>query len=160
LVGFPKYRRSRESRSLPSQEGQALITSLSTQTLNPAITFYAFAALKQALIPAKNREHPSAIQTFLCGAFASSLASLATYPLILAKVSTNYSPASLPLSRGKTDIFFPNPGRLAYNSRVQPGKRFTLHHWTCSVALMGNKDSLVFTLESKVNSSKVSSTKV
>ena len=71
------------------------MTSSFTQTLNPAITFYAFAALKRALIPSKNREHPTAIQTFLCGAFASSLASLATYPLILAKVSIVFSDSSL-----------------------------------------------------------------
>lgn len=61
------------------------LTSLPSAT-NPAITFYVFELLKRSFIPLKNREHPSPLQTFLCGAFASSVASAITYPLILAKV--------------------------------------------------------------------------
>ncbi|GAA5994102.1 hypothetical protein JCM5350_008094 [Sporobolomyces pararoseus] len=75
-------------------------------TLNPAITFYAFAALKRALVPAKNREHPTPLQTFFCGAFASSLASLATYPLILAKTRLQFkSPTGRALYNSPFDVF-------------------------------------------------------
>ncbi|GAA6022707.1 hypothetical protein JCM11491_003739 [Sporobolomyces phaffii] len=78
-------------------------------TLNPAITFYAFAALKRAFIPAKTREHPTAVQTFFCGAFASSLASLATYPLILAKTRLQFKS--------------PTSGRAVYASPVDVVRR-------------------------------------
>ncbi|GAA5922983.1 uncharacterized protein JCM15063_003489 [Sporobolomyces koalae] len=82
-------------------------------TLNPAITFYAFAALKRALIPAKNREHPSALQTFFCGAFASSVASLVTYPLILAKTRLQFkSPTGRALYSSPFDVF-----RRAYSKQ-------------------------------------------
>ncbi|GAA6059079.1 hypothetical protein JCM10212_002050 [Sporobolomyces blumeae] len=75
-------------------------------TLNPAITFYAFSALKRALIPAKNREHPTPLQTFFCGAFASSLASLLTYPLILAKTRLQFkSPTGRALYSSPIDVF-------------------------------------------------------
>lgn len=55
-------------------------------TLNPSITFYAFDALKRTFVPRKHQAHPTALQTFLAGALASSIASTVTYPLILAKV--------------------------------------------------------------------------
>ncbi|GAA5908315.1 uncharacterized protein JCM6883_004344 [Sporobolomyces salmoneus] len=75
-------------------------------TVNPAITFYAFAALKRALIPAKHREHPTPLQTFFCGAFASSLASLITYPLILAKTRLQFkSPTGRALYASPFDVF-------------------------------------------------------
>ncbi|GAA5994927.1 uncharacterized protein JCM10292_004435 [Rhodotorula paludigena] len=75
-------------------------------TLNPAITFYAFAALKRALIPAKHREHPTPMQTFLCGALASSVASAITYPLILAKTRLQFkSPTGRALYSSQFDVF-------------------------------------------------------
>ncbi|GAA5870324.1 hypothetical protein JCM16303_001964 [Sporobolomyces ruberrimus] len=82
-------------------------------TLNPAITFYTFAALKQAFVPVQNREHPTPIQTFFCGAFASSVASLATYPLILAKTRLQFkSPTGRALYASPFDVF-----RRAYSKQ-------------------------------------------
>ncbi|GAA6047324.1 hypothetical protein JCM3770_001887 [Rhodotorula araucariae] len=75
-------------------------------TLNPAITFYAFATLKRALIPAKHREHPTPAQTFLCGALASAIASAITYPLILAKTRLQFkSPTGRALYTSQLDVF-------------------------------------------------------
>ncbi|GAA5887723.1 hypothetical protein JCM5296_004470 [Sporobolomyces johnsonii] len=74
-------------------------------TLNPAITFYAFTALKQALIPARHREHPTPMQTFLCGALASAIASAITYPLILAKTRLQFkSPTGRALYSSPIDV--------------------------------------------------------
>ncbi|KPV78430.1 uncharacterized protein RHOBADRAFT_40977 [Rhodotorula graminis WP1] len=75
-------------------------------TINPAITFYAFATLKRALIPAKHREHPTPTQTFICGALASAVASGVTYPLILAKTRLQFkSPTGRALYRSQVDVF-------------------------------------------------------
>ncbi|GAA5949084.1 hypothetical protein JCM21900_004853 [Sporobolomyces salmonicolor] len=75
-------------------------------TLNPAITFYAFAALQRALIPARYRDHPTPLQTFLCGAFASAIASAITYPLILAKTRLQFkSPTGRALYSSPIDVF-------------------------------------------------------
>ncbi|TNY18992.1 mitochondrial carrier domain-containing protein [Rhodotorula diobovata] len=75
-------------------------------TLNPAITFYAFATLKRALIPAKHREHPTPTQTFFSGALASAIASAVTYPLILAKTRLQFkSPTGRALYRSQLDVF-------------------------------------------------------
>lgn len=67
-------------------EGTRLTLSRSQQTTNPAITLYLFDLIKRFVIPVKHQEHPSPMQTFLAGAFASSVASAITYPLILSKV--------------------------------------------------------------------------
>ncbi|GAA5866745.1 hypothetical protein JCM3774_001979 [Rhodotorula dairenensis] len=75
-------------------------------TINPAITFYAFAALKRALIPAKHRHHPTPTQTFLCGALASAFATGLTYPLILAKTRLQFkAPTGRALYRNLFDVF-------------------------------------------------------
>ncbi|GAA5980014.1 hypothetical protein JCM10908_001499 [Rhodotorula pacifica] len=75
-------------------------------TINPAITFYAFAALKRALIPAKHRNHPTPTQTFLCGALASAFATGLTYPLILAKTRLQFkAPTGRALYRNLFDVF-------------------------------------------------------
>ncbi|KAK4332402.1 Peroxisomal adenine nucleotide transporter 1 [Rhodotorula toruloides] len=74
-------------------------------SINPAITFYGFAALKR-LLPKKNREHPTPAQTFLCGALASAIASALTYPLILAKTRMQFkSPTGRALYRSQFDVF-------------------------------------------------------
>ncbi|CEQ38932.1 SPOSA6832_00403 [Sporobolomyces salmonicolor] len=96
-------------------------------TLNPAITFYAFAALQRALIPARYRDHPTPLQTFLCGAFASAIASAITYPLILAKVPPflfllpllSLAAADLASSLWQTRLQFKSPtGRALYSSPI------------------------------------------
>ncbi|GAA6032750.1 hypothetical protein JCM8097_000773 [Rhodosporidiobolus ruineniae] len=75
-------------------------------TLNPAITYYAFAALQRALIPAKHRQHPTPAQTFFCGALASAVASALTYPLILAKTRLQFrSPTGRALYTSQLDVF-------------------------------------------------------
>ncbi|GAA5965647.1 hypothetical protein JCM8115_005465 [Rhodotorula mucilaginosa] len=75
-------------------------------TINPAITFYVFAALKRALIPAKHRHHPTPTQTFLCGALASAFATGLTYPLILAKTRLQFkAPTGRAMYRNLLDVF-------------------------------------------------------
>ncbi|KAK4057570.1 hypothetical protein OIO90_001215 [Microbotryomycetes sp. JL221] len=75
-------------------------------TLNPAITFYSFDLIKRAFIPAKNREHPTPLQSFLAGAFASSVASIITYPLILAKTRLQFkSPTGRRIYQSNIDVF-------------------------------------------------------
>ncbi|GAA5887512.1 hypothetical protein JCM6882_001436 [Rhodosporidiobolus microsporus] len=75
-------------------------------TINPAITYYSFAALQRALIPAKHRTHPTPGQTFICGALASAIASAITYPLILAKTRLQFrSPTGRRLYRSQLDVF-------------------------------------------------------
>ncbi|GAA5850063.1 hypothetical protein JCM8547_001000 [Rhodosporidiobolus lusitaniae] len=75
-------------------------------TTNPAITYYVFAALQRAFIPAKHRLHPKPYQTFLCGALASATASAVTYPLILAKTRLQFrSPTGRALYSSMLDVF-------------------------------------------------------
>ncbi|GAA5832206.1 hypothetical protein JCM11251_004279 [Rhodosporidiobolus azoricus] len=75
-------------------------------TSNPAITYYAFAVLQRFVIPAKHRTHPTPGQTFICGAFASAIASAITYPLILAKTRLQFrSPTGRRLYRSQFDVF-------------------------------------------------------
>ncbi|KAK4055203.1 hypothetical protein OIV83_000483 [Microbotryomycetes sp. JL201] len=75
-------------------------------TLNPAITFYAFDMIKRAIVPAKHRERPTPLQSFLAGAFASSLASFLVYPLILAKTRLQFkSPSGRRVFKSNLDVF-------------------------------------------------------
>ncbi|KAM0793476.1 hypothetical protein ACM66B_000918 [Microbotryomycetes sp. NB124-2] len=75
-------------------------------TLNPAITFYTFDIIKRAVIPAKHRDHPTPLQSFFAGAFASSIASFVVYPLILAKTRLQFkSPTGRRIYKSNVDVF-------------------------------------------------------
>lgn len=54
-------------------------------TLNPALTFAFYAALKRVLLPRARREEPGARATFLLAALSKAAASGITYPFALAK---------------------------------------------------------------------------
>jgi hypothetical protein len=111
------------------------LTSHPLQTLNPAITYYTFAALQRALIPAKHREHPRPAQTFLCGAVASAFASFVVYPLILAKVRL-----CLPFPRHHIAHSRPSD-RLVSNSAPLPVVASTPRNSMCFDKPFGKEDS-------------------
>ncbi|GAA5980271.1 hypothetical protein JCM11641_005525 [Rhodosporidiobolus odoratus] len=75
-------------------------------TLNPAITYYVFALIHRAVIPAKHRSHPTPAQTFFSGALASAVASAIVFPLILAKTRLQFrSPTGKALYSSQFDVF-------------------------------------------------------
>ena len=79
---------------------------LSSQTLNPAITFFLIAAFKRAFVPARFRSNPSQLQTFFISAFASAIASTICYPMILAKTRLQWkSPTGKLMYRNMADVF-------------------------------------------------------
>lgn len=64
------------------------------------------ALLQRALIPPQHVAHPTALQSFLTAATASSVASAITYPLILAKTRLQFrSPTGRSVYRSTLHVF-------------------------------------------------------
>ncbi len=64
------------------------------------------ALLQRALIPPQHVAHPTAIQSFLTAATASSIASAITYPLILAKTRLQFrSPSGRSVYKSNLHVF-------------------------------------------------------
>ena len=63
-------------------------------TLNPALTFAFFEALKRALLPRARRADPPPAATFVIAAMSKALASCITYPFALAKARMQCAPAA------------------------------------------------------------------
>jgi len=62
--------------------------------------------LQRALIPPQHIQHPTAVQSFLTAATASSVASALTYPLILAKTRLQFrSPSGKSVYRSNLHVF-------------------------------------------------------
>ncbi|KAK4704178.1 hypothetical protein P7C70_g2034, partial [Phenoliferia sp. Uapishka_3] len=75
-------------------------------TTNPAITSFLVDAFQRALIPVRHLEHPTPAQVFLTSAFASSVASIITYPMILAKSRLMFKSSSgKRLYKSNLDVF-------------------------------------------------------
>lgn len=64
------------------------------------------ALLQRAFIPPQHSAHPTALQSFLTAASASSVASAVTYPLILAKTRLQFrSPSGRSVYRSTLHVF-------------------------------------------------------
>ncbi|KAL8286261.1 hypothetical protein RQP46_004749 [Phenoliferia psychrophenolica] len=75
-------------------------------SINPALSSYLLEAFKRAVIPVKHLEHPTPAQVFLTSAFASSVASALTYPMILSKSRLMFkSPSGKRLYKSNVDVF-------------------------------------------------------
>lgn len=83
-----------------------LLSRRHLQTINPSLTFYLIALLQRAVIPAQHVQHPTAVQTFLTSAVASSVANTLTYPLTLAKKRLQFkSPSGRSVYRSNLHVF-------------------------------------------------------
>lgn len=54
-------------------------------SINPSLTYYFFQWLKSVLLPRRLRDNPTSSQLFFLAAIAKTMATLITYPVILAK---------------------------------------------------------------------------
>lgn len=54
-------------------------------SINPSLTYYFFQTLKSILLPRRLRDNPTSSQLFFLAAIAKTMATLITYPVILAK---------------------------------------------------------------------------
>ncbi|KAJ3213941.1 ADP/ATP carrier protein [Clydaea vesicula] len=81
--------------------------------VNPAITYGCFEKLKKTVLNRKGRESPvlGSFEAFVLGAISKTLATIVTYPYIMAKVRLQYKP---PSNLSPTEI-----KKLKYKSAVE-----------------------------------------
>ena len=54
-------------------------------SINPSLTYYFFQLFKALTLPRRRRDNPTSVELFFLAAWAKTLATLITYPIILAK---------------------------------------------------------------------------
>ncbi|KAJ2809505.1 hypothetical protein H4R20_000006 [Coemansia guatemalensis] len=73
---------------------------------NPAITFGVFERVKSALLRDGSREYLSSAEAFWAGALAKTLATIITYPYIMAKVRLQWRPSKEELATNGEEIVY------------------------------------------------------
>ncbi|KAJ7592900.1 mitochondrial carrier domain-containing protein [Mycena floridula] len=87
-------------------------------TVNPAITYGMFERLKNVVLLASKTTKMTPGMTFLVGAFSKTLATVVTYPYIMAKVRIQARSTDAEVSEGEQVL----PGNLAHHkSKKHPG---------------------------------------